>query len=73
MAGDKSTEDWRIELETRIAHQDDALRALGDEVFRQQQQLDQLEATIRHILTRLQDPEGGTPGGDAEDEKPPHY
>lgn len=67
-------EDRFIDLETRLAYQDDAQRTLSDTVARQQKQIDQLERLVRDLLDRvrsLSDP--GVFKGTPADEVPPHY
>lgn len=67
-------EDRLIDLETRLAYQDDALRSLSDTIARQQRQIDQLESLVLQLLDRvrsLADP--GVFKGTAADEIPPHY
>jgi len=65
------------ELEVRLAHQDQTLHELGDEVYRQQRQIMQLEAVVRQLAARLESAEGERAGEHpAErpiDEIPPHY
>lgn len=62
-----------IELESRLAYQDETLRVLGDEVALQQRRIEQLERRWREMSERLsalaQAPSGPAPA----DEKPPHY
>jgi SlyX protein len=62
-----------IELETRVAYQDDALRELNEAVVRQQQEISRLERLcigLQNRLIALADGGGGSP---VVDEKPPHY
>jgi SlyX protein len=61
-----------IDLETRIAFQEDSIQALSDEIYRQQKELDRLQQLCSIMLQRLQDVSAGGPGGPV-DEKPPHY
>lgn len=72
MTNQQSTEQRLIDLETRIAFQEDAIQDLSDVLYRQQQQLDRLEQMCTLILQRMQDlpAAGGSNGGD---ERPPHY
>jgi SlyX protein len=66
-------EDRFIDLETRLAYQDEALRVLSDTVARQQKQLEQIEHLCLQLLERVKsqtsEPFKGTPA----DEVPPHY
>lgn len=67
-------EDRLIELETRFAYADDALRVLSDAVARQQQQIERLEALTRQLAERLRDqPVGEGYKHTPAEEKPPHY
>lgn len=61
-----------IDLETRIAFQEDSIQALSDEIYRQQKELDRLQQLCSIMLQRLQDVSAGGPTGPV-DEKPPHY
>jgi len=60
------------ELEAKISLAEDLLDALNRTVYRQQQQIDQLQQDIRALRQLLQEAapaEAGNPG----DEIPPHY
>lgn len=64
-----------VELETKLAYQEETLSVLNDIVTRQQRQIDQLEATCRQLIERLAkvgDGDGALKGSLA-DEVPPHY
>jgi len=66
--------DARIdELEVRLAHQDLSMSELSNEVYRQQQQIAQLEAAVRQLAARLESSEEARPAGYPEKEVPPHY
>lgn len=66
-------EDRVTELETRVAHQDQAILELSDEIYRQQRQITRLEDQCRGLLARLESlATAGAPGNPA-DEVPPHY
>jgi len=63
-----------IDLETRLAYQDDLLLSLNDVVSRQQMQIDRFEAQLTAVVDQLQKlaahrdwPDAGTV------EIPPHY
>ena len=62
-----------VELETKLAYQEAALRDLSDVIARQQQQLDQLQKAYRALLERTARAEQGSIKGSAEEEVPPHY
>jgi SlyX protein len=74
MTASTSGNDARIdELEVRLAHQDQTVHELGNEVYRQQRQITQLEAVVRQLAARLA-PDDAEPATDRPvDEVPPHY
>ncbi|MGR8942503.1 MAG: SlyX family protein [Gammaproteobacteria bacterium] len=63
-----------IELEIKVAYQEDLLQSLNQVVSRQQQQIDQLEAICRLLNERMQNlpAETGTAAAPVH-EIPPHY
>jgi len=66
--------DERIEkLESRLAQQDHSVLELSDEVYRQQQQIAELEIKIRHLAERMRSNESTSSTSGAVDEIPPHY
>ncbi|MDN0076749.1 SlyX family protein [Crenobacter sp. SG2303] len=64
-----------IELESKVALQDDLLDALNLTVARQQQQIDLLQQQLRVLYQQFRanqpDSDGGS--GSLRDEIPPHY
>lgn len=66
-------EDRLIQIETKIAFQEEAMSKLSDVLRAQQQQIDQLEATCKLLVGRLSNLEHASPAADPLDEKPPHY
>ncbi|ALO46785.1 hypothetical protein PS2015_2148 [Pseudohongiella spirulinae] len=65
-----------IDLQSRIAFQEDSLIALNDVISRQQQQIDALERELllhREKLVEILDWQATRAEGAAADEKPPHY
>ena len=68
------TIDRLIEIETKLAFQEDTIQALNEVVCRQQQQIEQLVATLALLIDRYQQLSGEqTVGNKPVDEKPPHY
>lgn len=61
-----------IDIETRLAFQDDTIQQLSDIIYRQQQHIDKLDKTVQLLVDRLQDIMHAIPGK-IVDEKPPHY
>lgn len=71
---DASHDERFIDLETKLAYQEDAAQQLSDVVARQQQQIDALETALRALIERVNNLR--TEGGEkttAADEVPPHY
>ncbi len=66
---------WIIELETRLAFQDDLIDQLNSIVSQQQKQLDRLEASLNLIAEKLKgaDSGGASVATQLDDEPPPHY
>lgn len=62
-----------IDLESKVAHQDQALVELGEEIYQQQRQIALLEDRCRQLLERLETIAAGESSGNASDEVPPHY
>ncbi|MDH5455676.1 MAG: SlyX family protein [Gammaproteobacteria bacterium] len=67
------SEERFIDLETRLAHQDQLLHELNDVVTTQQAKLMQLEGLCRSLIDRVKAVGAGGPEGDPADERPPHY
>jgi SlyX protein len=64
-----------VELETKVALQDDLLDALNLTVARQQQQIDLLQQQLRVLYQQFRNsqPDGPSSAGSLRDEIPPHY
>ena len=67
------SEERFVDLETRLAHQDQMLHELNDVVTDQQAKIMQLEELCRSLIERVRSLGEGLPGGDPADERPPHY
>ena len=67
------SEERFIDLETRLAHQDQLLHELNDVVTAQQAKWMQLEELCRALIDRVKAVGEGGPEGDPADEIPPHY
>lgn len=66
-------DDRLIEIETRIAYQEDALRTLSDALARQQLDLDRLQRLCQSLQTRLEAGTDTVAPATLEEERPPHY
>lgn len=62
-----------IELQTRLAYQDDTLHKLNEVVVRHEQQIDQLTQALRRLSQQMQSLREGGGGADPAQELPPHY
>lgn len=60
------------ELEIKLSHCEDNIDALNHTVFRQQQQMELLQAQIRELY-RMTQSESSTDNPDHRDDVPPHY
>jgi SlyX protein len=70
---DRMNEERLIDLEARIAHQDESLRELSSELYAQQRSLERLEATCKFLVEQLRTRTDDASAGISSDEKPPHY
>ena len=71
--GDPMSEDRLIDIETKLAHQEQTLIELNDALAKQQESimtLEQLCASMAERVRSMGDAEGSAPPGD---ERPPHY
>jgi SlyX protein len=67
------SEERFIDLESRLAHQDQLLHELNDVVTGQQARLMQLEELCSSLIDRVRSIGDGGESGDPADERPPHY
>jgi len=61
------------EIEIKLSFTEDLLEELNRTVFRQQQQIEQLQQELRALRQQLQTDAGSAVSGDLPDETPPHY
>ena len=67
------SEERFVDLESRLAHQDQLLHELNEVLTSQQAQLIQLKELCRTLNDRVRSLGEGTHAGDTDDERPPHY
>ena len=67
------TEERFIDLESRIAHQDQSLNELNEVVTEQQAKIMQLEELMRSLVDQVRAIGETLPAAGAVDERPPHY
>jgi SlyX protein len=73
MENPMNTEDRLVELEIKVARQDDMVDALNKLVYQQQKKLDELEALCSALARRIKDMREAATEQSPADEKPPHY
>lgn len=67
-------EERLVDIEIKLARQEDLLDALNDTVYRQQRRIDELEALCAALAKRLAEAQQSNNGGQqAAHEIPPHY
>jgi SlyX protein len=66
-------EERLVDLETKLAYQEDTIQALNSVVCEQQKQIDQLEATCKMLIDRIGQLLIAADMDKIVDEKPPHY
>ena len=67
------SEERFIDLETRLAHQDQLLNDLNEVVTGQQARIMELEELCKALLERVRSLGDGVAPGNPVDERPPHY
>jgi len=65
--------DRLIEIETKMAFQENTIKDLSDAVYSQQKQIDTLNKTMKQLVDQIEDSSVISPRGTLKDEKPPHY
>lgn len=67
------SEERFVDIESRLAHQDQTLHELNAVITNQQQTIMQLERLCRSLAQRVADLTEALPDGAPSDERPPHY
>ncbi len=67
------SEERFVDIESKLAHQDQLLNELNDVVTEQQAKLMQLEELCKSLISRVRSMGEAMPAPDAGDERPPHY
>lgn len=62
-----------IDIETKLAFQEDAIQKLHDSIYEQQKHIERLELTCKILMDRLKEIAMDTGGNKTVHEKPPHY
>ena len=67
------SEDRLVDIEVKLAHQEQLLGDLDDIVTQQQAKIMQLEELCGSLIDRVRSIGEAMPGDGAQDERPPHY
>ncbi len=67
------SEERFIDIESRLAHQDQLLNELNDVVTQQQAKIMRLDELCKSLITRVRSMGDAMPEDDPADERPPHY
>lgn len=68
-----TTEDRLVDIEIKLARQDDLLDALNRTVYQQQKKIDELEALCTALARHIKDMRDAASERGPANEKPPHY
>ena len=66
----------QVELESRLAYQEQALNELSDTLYQQQKELEKLHTMVKHLseqLRSLNDGGGAVAESHLDNQPPPHY
>jgi len=67
------SEERFVDIETRLAHQDQMLNELNEALVGQQDKIMQLEELCRSLTARIKSMGDAMPDREAGAERPPHY
>ncbi len=68
-----STEERFVDLEIKLAHQEDMVESLNQVVYQQSKRIDQLEDLLHKLAAHIRANASGSGISGAANEKPPHY
>lgn len=66
-------EDRLIDIEIKIAFQEDLIEELNKTIYQQQQKLDRLEVVCKTLAGHIESLSAAKDNGMITDERPPHY
>ena len=66
-------EERLVNIEMKIAFQEDLIEELNKTIYQQQQKLERLEAVCRSLAGHLESLAAAKDGGMTANERPPHY
>ena len=66
-----SNEDRFVDIEIKLAHQEDLVESLNQMVYQQSRRIDQLDAMVQQLAEHIRNNAHSGPG--TLNDKPPHY
>ncbi len=66
-----SQEDRFVDIEIKLAHQEDLVESLNQVIYQQSRRLDQLEAIVQHLAEHIRN--NAQSGPNPVNDRPPHY
>jgi SlyX protein len=70
---DMTNEERLVDIEIKLARQEDLVETLNQMVYRQQQKIDQLESLCSALARHLKEIRQAATEAGSANEKPPHY
>lgn len=67
------TEDRLVDLETRLAYQDQLVETLNNLVYEQDKRVQKLEMICKRLSRNINEMAENSTGADDDDQPPPHY
>ncbi len=67
------SEERLIDIESKLAHQDQLMLELNEVVTEQQAKIMQLEQLCSSLVERVRAMDESNPGDSPQDDRPPHY
>lgn len=68
-----STEDRIIDIEIKVARQEDMMDALNQTIYRQQKKIDELETLVTALASHVKEVRQAAAERNPANERPPHY
>ena len=73
MSNPDRSEERFVDIEIKLAHQEDTVEQLNQAVYQQGRRIDQLEAMVSQLAEHIRNNAQSGPNLGAGGEKPPHY
>lgn len=62
-----------VEIETKIAFQENTIKVLNDVVCKQQEEIEQLQRNCKLLFNQMKELSAQSSGDNLKHERPPHY